>query len=612
MGRVGRDGASRWAGLALVATAWLAGCTSGPFAGIRGASPPGAGAAGELREGSALAPGAGPEAGGFPSPRELAEVGGGPVPEDLFDLDVRDVETWKLAGPFPERIEAAAYGNTTPWASLVEESSRRRTGLVLPTQAMYCLARELGRFYLATRAQPAEGLRRFMTARCNATEANVTLGYLGGRVKAGYGDAQVFGYWRDAVRRTLESRLAGGPRTVGIWYGRQGERAVVMMAFGVREVHVQPVSPVPAPDGTLEIRGELLTPSAEVTALVNRGRFGVRKCEPAKVVPHVGFAFVCHVDPRDPSALLSLSVRAPDRLLASTALDVLARPGNRPEDTYRVVRYGAPHPVDALAVVAPDFTGLLNDVRQQAGLAPVELDPAQSESAVELAPPFFASLFGRGEPMYTDVVTLGMLAGWSVDGIVQAGHFTASWVLRTNDLQRLLSAALEEPAGREVLLAPEIDRIAVGPMLDTAAGHESLAAIFGSYALFSEEDHEASVRAVMEKLGAARSERGLGPANELDALDPLCAEAASRVATGEVPRDVMKDLLGDAIDVLQRPATGWITEVRDLDELRFPDEYLTRASLGVALAISHREQKGEPWARWVVMVVVADPEARGT
>jgi len=606
--RGGRGGAGRRGALALVAAGWLVACAGGPFAPLRGASTPGAGSQTQRREdpGRGAAPGA-----GFPSPRQLSQVGGGPVPEDLFDLDVHDVETWKLAGPFPERIEAAAYGNTTPWSGLVEESARRRSGLVLPTQAMYCLARELGRFYLATRAQPAEGLRRFMTARCNATEANVTLGYLGGRVRPGYGDGQVFRYWRDAVRRSLESRLAGGPRTVGIWYGRQGDRAVVMMAFGVREVHVDPVSPVPRPDGTLELRGELLTPSAEVRALVNRGRFGVRRCEPAKDVPAVGFGFVCRVDPRDPSALITLSVRAPDRLLAANALHVLARPGDAAEDTYRVVRYGEPHPVGDAARVAQEFSDLLNGVRQQAGLTPVALDRGQSESAVELAPAFFASLFGRDEAMYTDVVTLGMLAGWSVDGIVQSGHFTASWVLRTNDLQRLLSAALEEPVGREVLLAPEIDRIAVGPMLETAAGHESLAAIFGGYALFSEEDHEASVRAVMERLGAARSERGLGPAHELDALAPLCAEAASRVAAGEVPRDVMKDLLGDAIDRLGRPATGWITEVRDLDELHFPDEYLTRASLGVALAISHREQKGEPWARWVVMVVVADPEARG-
>jgi hypothetical protein len=209
------------------------------------------------------------------------------------------------------------------------------------------------------------------------------------------------------------------------------------------------------------------------------------------------------------------------------------------------------------------------------------------------------------------MVILGMLAGWSVDGIVQSGYFTASWVLRSTDLQRLLAASLEEPSGRETLLAAEIDRIAVGPLLETGAGRESLAAIFGSYAVFSEEDHAASVNAVMEKLGSERARRGLGPPSSIDEVGPLCSSAASRVATGELPRDVMRDLLGETVDILRRPATGWIAEVRDLDELSFPDEYLTRPTLGLALAISHREEPGEPWGRWVVMVVVADAEGHG-
>ncbi len=524
---------------------------------------------------------------------------------------MRDVESWQLSGPFPERIEAVPYGEPGPWAALLEDAARRRPGLVLPTQAMYCVARELGRFYLATRRQPSEGLRRYMTARCNASEARVVIGYVDGPVSRHQNDIQVYGHWRDAVRKSLETRLAGGPRTVGIWYGRQGEHAVVMQAFGQREIHVEPLSPVPAADGRIEIRGELLTPAANVRALVNRGRFGVAPCEGSREGVATRFAFVCEVDLRDPSALISLSVTPPERLLANTVFFVLARPEGRLEDVYRVVSYGASHPVVEPVAAAEDFVDLLNAVRHLAGLSPVVLDRDQSETAAELAPPFFASLFGRSPEYNAEMVILGMLAGWSVDGIVQSGYFTASWVLRSTDLQRLLAASLEEPSGRETLLAAEIDRLAVGPLLETSSGHESLAAIFGSYAVFSEEDHAASVNAVMEKLGSERALRGLGPPSSIDEVGPLCSEAASRVATGEVPRDVMRDLLGETVDVLRRPATGWIAEVRDLDELSFPDEYLTRPTLGLALAISHREEPGEPWGRWVVMVVVADTEGHG-
>ena len=548
---------------------------------------------------------------GFPSPEALVELGEAPVPADLFDRDVKDVSAWELEGPFPERLEALPWREPGPWAALVDEATQRRPGLVVPTQAMYCVARQLGRFFLATNGQPPEGLRRFMIARCNATEAEVVIGYVDGKVSPRQSDARIFAHWSRAVRESLDSRLAGGPRTAGIWYGRQGDRAVVMLAFGVREVRVQALSPVPAPGGRLEIRGELLVPMAEIRALVNRGRFGVAPCESVPAAHAVAFAFVCQIDPRDPSALIALRVTQPERLLPTTVLHVLARPEGRLADAWRAPSYGDPHPLLDVAQADQDFVDLLNEVRGQAGLAAVELDAAQSETARELAPPFFASLFGRSPEVHAEMVILGMLAGWSVDGIVQSGYFTASWVLGTNDLARLLAAALEEPEGRETLLAAGIDRVAVGPLIETAPGHESLAAIFASYALFSEEDHAASVDAVMEKLRSERAARGLGPPVALGQVAPLCNAAASRVASGETPRDVMRDLLGESVDVLGRPATGWIAEVRDLDELSFPDEYLTRPTLGLALAISHREEPGKPWGRWVVMVVVADAEGRG-
>jgi hypothetical protein len=607
------------AALALLIGATLAACASAPAA--SGPAPPApahsSGAPNPRAAGDPPAPGraaeqrSAAEGGVFPSPKKLAELGEAPVPENLFDLDVRDVESWQLSGPFPERIEAAPYTQPGVWAALLDDAARRRPGLVLPTQAMYCVARELGRFYLATRRQPSEGLRRYMTARCNATEARVVIGYVDGPVGRHQTDVQVYGHWRDAVRKSLETRLAGGPRTAGIWYGRAGDHAVVMQAFGHREIHVEPLSPVPAPDGRIEIRGELLTPAASIRALVNRGRFGVAPCERARESSPTRFAFVCSVDPRDPSALISLSLTPPERLLANSVLHVLARPEGRIEDVYRVSSYGEPHPVLDPETAALDFVDLLNSVRHLAGLSPVTLDREQSETAAELAPAFFASLFGRSPEYNAEMVILGMLAGWSVDGIVQSGHFTASWVLRSTDLQRLLAASLEEPSGRETLLAAEVDRIAVGSLLESTAGRESLAAIFGSYAVFSEEDHTASVEAVMEKLGIERAERGLGPPSPIEEVAPLCSEAASRVATGETPRDVMRDLLGGTVEILRRPATGWIAEVRDLDELSFPDEYLTRPSLGLALAISHREEPGEPWGRWVVMVVVADAEGHG-
>jgi len=83
------------------------------------------------------------------------------------------------------------------------------------------------------------------------------------------------------------------------------------------------------------------------------------------------------------------------------------------------------------------------------------------------------------------------------------------------------------------------------------------------------------------------------------------------VQGGEEPADAMNGLLQGSVEVLGRAVSGWVAEVADLDTLALPEEVLKRPSLGVAVAVSHRRAKGEPWGRYVVMLVLADPEAQG-
>lgn len=73
----------------------------------------------------------------------------------------------------------------------------------------------------------------------------------------------------------------------------------------------------------------------------------------------------------------------------------------------------------------------------------------------------------------------------------------------------------------------------------------------------------------------------------------------------------MNGLLQRSVAALHRPVSGWVTEVTDIDSLALPEEYLKRPSLGVAVSVSHRREKGDAWGRYVVMLVLADPEAAG-
>jgi len=344
---------------------------------------------------------------------------------------------------------------------------------------------------------------------------------------------------------------------------------------------------------------------------VNRGRYGVAACEPGEETQPPRFHFVCELDRKDTMSPISVSLTPPERLLSRAGISVLAWPGKKTVDVYRAPAYTAARPVRDPGEIPAEFVNLLNQVRGKAGLRPVELDAVQSKAAAGLAPYFFAALMNQQPEFAADLVVLGMLAGWGVEGIVESGHFSAAWVSRSNDLGRLLSTALEYPVSREALLAEEIDRVAVGSLIETVSGHETLAAVFGTYSLFSQETHEDTAKRVYEKLERERKEHGLGPAERLDELAGLCQRAASSVTGGESPEDVMNMLLMKGVDVLRAPVSGWVAEVRDLESLDFPQEYLTSPSVRVAVAVSQTRREGEPWGRYVVMLVVSDPEAWG-
>ncbi len=592
------------------------------FRGLRLLAALGAAAAVACAGGGAPSPGARDSKSGgkpFPSPEELEQLGDTPLPATVFALDVRQVSEWQLAGPFPERVETAAYSDGSPWSALLDDAARRRVGLAVPTEAMYCVARELGRFFLATGGRPTDSLLRFITTRCNAPVVRVSFGYLDGSVPPERSEAEVLAAWHASLEKTVEEALTGGPSAIGIWYGsepapegdgEQALRGVVMVASGRREVHVDPIATVPDESGRLVIRGEALAPVGRIRALANRGEYGVLPCESLPDVAPPRFAFVCPLDPSDAAALVSIAVTPRESLLARAALQVLAWPRGEPQDTYREVSYTDRRVAGDATSFGKDLTELLNEVRRRAGLRAVALDPGQSRVAAELAPPFFAAMFDLAPQALAELAVLGMLAGWSVDGTVQTGYFTASWVVQEPDLGRLLSEALEEPGGREALLAADIERIAVGPLREGEGEKASVAALFGTYELFSEADHARSVRAVIERLTRERARHGLRAPKVLDELSGPCNDAAVRVTGGEEPPDAMDLLLRESVERLGRATTGWVAEVRELGDLEFPEEYLKQRDLELAVAVSHRTEKGEPWGRYVVLLVVVSPESR--
>ena len=115
----------------------------------------------------------------------------------------------------------------------------------------------------------------------------------------------------------------------------------------------------------------------------------------------------------------------------------------------------------------------LNATRVQAGLAPVRLAEAQSVTAARVARQYFAASLGpsglgdvaAGALDDMNTIALGLLAGWQVVGTIRDGTFFSALVPRTRDAGRWVDYALSMPIGREALMAPEIEEVALGSAL---------------------------------------------------------------------------------------------------------------------------------------------------
>lgn len=544
---------------------------------------------------------------GFPTPEKLEQLADEPIRGRVFEGDARDVEVWELEGPFPERVDERRFDDSSPWSALLADAVERRAGLVVPTEAMYCVAHELGRFYLVMSGFPSQNLRRYIVARCQAGVAGIGIRYLHAEIAPGISDAELFARWREPFGAMIADQLVGGPMTSGVWFGRSADRAIALVVSGTRAVRLEPMETVLGEDHRVVIRGESLRPAEEVGALMNNGRYGTTRCEPEPGVELPRFHFVCEANPNDASAWLVLDARPAGRLLGRSAANLLVWPSGETDDVYRRPRFTDADPVESGDVALQDFVAMLNSVRAAAELPELTLDVAQSETATGLAPYFFSAwLHGSPGPV-TDIVALGMMAGWDVDGIVQKGQMSGSWVPQSNDLAMLLATALEYPTSRAVLLSPDADRIAIGPLLEREGEDAAIAAIFGTYSLFSEEDHDANVQRVFRELRKARQERGRRAPQHLVDVAQLSILAASEVQAGADPEDSLADLLQASAEILQRPVHGWVVQVADLESLEFPEDFLTDREIGVAIGVSHFKPEGEAWGRYIVMMVVASP-----
>ncbi len=548
--------------------------------------------------------------GQFPTPEELAELPRQLPTVDPFAAEILDVEAWELAGPFPEAIEERPRDPAAPFEQLLGRAAAGRPGLVVLTESMHCAAREIGRFQLANRALPGESLRRFIGSRCGSAVLGIEVAFLQGEIPESATDQEVLQRWEGEAAQLVERAIGGRGRDAGLWFGREGTRATLVVAYGERRALLRPLAMRPAEGGRVEVRGELLDPAVRVGALFTRGAFGVGECSSPEEIALPRFAFTCQLDPQDEQAWVQVYALPPNRVLSTGVVDALLWPAGAPGSRYARRRYAEPREIadaDAFEAAALDA---LNRVRADAKLPPLSLASEQSRTAREVAPAYFAAMLGQAPVIVADTVALGMIAGWNVEGVIQEGRFTSALVPKTRDLERWLSSVLEQPGPRQALLDPAAATLALGPVVGEQG--QGLAALAATYTLFDEADHSANADRVFELIASKRAARSRAAPERLRDLDTDVARTAHAIQTrGEDPARAMRELLERAAQTSGTAVQGWTLEANRLEDLPFPEELLDRPSAELAIAVAHRREGKEAWGRFVVLIVSPSATARG-
>ncbi len=509
----------------------------------------------------------------FPSKAKLDKLASAPI-KPLPSHPVVAVPEVRLEGDVPESSLAETR--------LAEVASDLRF-----TKELRCAARELGRLRVEHGGDTDERVNRFVAGACGITSpAGVSMYHVTGEAPADVSDAKLLDAWKTKVQ--VPASFRGKP--LGAWLARKGKQAVLML---VTQPQLPVVEVTRSTNGHLVVRGMTSPDAAEVLGLINQGRDGVARCEADLSVALPSYAFDCAMAEGDPWAWLEIATRPNDRLLMRSTALVLARRDPT-----------APLELSARSAESSGSTDLpatvlegVNRARRGAKLEPVTLATQQSAVNGRLAGHFFTAE-GAGEGGTSDIVALGLLAGWDVAGMIRNGSFFGTMLSGTASPSAWLDFALEHPMGRFTLLQADTRQIAVGAAPADSAG--GLGVVITSYAFFGAENHDANAARVMTNLGKARAARRLPPVKVLGALPALSEEARLVNAGKHAPMEALDNALGAESQRIGASMRGWAVVTNDLDSVPFPKELLAPGVPTVRIVVTHYRPEDAAWGAYLV------------
>lgn len=541
----------------------------------------------------------------FPSQVELTQIASATSKDSALHPEVASVDEWKVEAT--SGTEAQAYAAQTPWDELLDEVATPLRAV--PTVAMRCLAQELSRVYLLNGKAPDAGLHRFLAGRCGALVSMAeTLVWKQDVPEAVY-TSLAFKQMSPQLHEELRAYLTGGGMQVGMGLSREKGKVVMVLAKAKPLVELKSFSRMIDAQSQIVLRGRLTNPATELSAHVNHGSYGVKRCEVDEALPLPEFRVRCQLAAADDHAWIQVNALPPGRVLGTSVLSVLALRTPDAAHTYTRRALGDARPVQDDQGFRATVIELVNRVRAQASMPPLQAAERQSQAVASLVTPFYNAVLNEGEAADEMVnrISLGLMAGWAVDtGLIRNATLVTGVDVAAPDAARWLSDALDSPWGRLVLLDPEAKTLALGARVQNTPG--VLAAIAVSYRFFSEESQEkARAGELIERLARVRKARGLGETVEVRDINGMQEALRSIEQREATPAEAMQEVMETVAHATGLSVRGLVWETHDLDVIEFPNELLRqRGKLMLGAGITVYRPVGAAWGQYAVIFVVID------
>ncbi|AKV04281.1 hypothetical protein AKJ09_10944 [Labilithrix luteola] len=525
----------------------------------------------------------------FPSRDSLTKLAG----EPLKPIPVQPVASAPAWNVVIDTSDAAS-----PAEARFAEIASKADAKLTYTKELRCVARELARFQAEHGALPNERLKRFMVGACGVTDPGVGALTQLVTLPSDGSDDQALAEWQRVASVPPELKS----NAVGVWMARNNTRVSIVVAFAPSG-HNMEVSPVDA-SGAFTVQGTVPPGTEYAIGLVNQQQ-GVANCEADATTPAPLFAFHCKMHPADQTAWVAVATRAEGRLLMrSRGLGLARRDASAPLSFVASTR--TPRPVTSPQDLQSAVLDGINQARVAAKLNRVSLASTQTATNERLAPHFFVA-YQKNDVQTTELVGLGLLAGWDVDGTIKRGNLFTAMLTGTTDANDWLDYALEAPMGRLTMLAADARQIAIGVPAPGSVG--GLGAIVTSYDMFTSNDHRGDAAVVFSQIQNARAKRGLPPPTRIEGIPALTAYAQ---LVNEGKRDAEEALDGAMVavrDHAQRSVRGWVVSSNQLEAVPLPPELLAPGPLEIAVEVTHHKDEGAAWGSYVVFLVTTSISA---